>query len=98
MTNEEAIEFLECGAVPSCTCASNKRNGGTCPGEDAVLEAIKVAIKALEKQIPKKANPNLWDGWTECPMCGGIVQTGDYRCDFCPDCGQAIDWSDDDGE
>jgi hypothetical protein len=47
------------------------------------------AISALEKQIPKKRA----DGWygknTECPICH-IVASNKY----CPNCGQALDWSD----
>ena len=90
-----------------------------------VNEALKTAISALEKQIPKKpdqkTNKSLmhinhgdkpheikrttWEG-LHCPMCGGVVGTvvkmrkHEHRQnlhDFCPDCGQAIDWSDTNG-
>lgn len=103
MTNEEAIGFLECGAIPSCTCVSNKRYGGDCPGEDAVIEAIKVAIKALEKQIPVKRIRKHGGYFREylisyCRVCGNEISNSQYQYHFCPDCGQAIDWSDEDGE
>lgn len=60
-----------------------------------IAEANGKAIEALEKQIPKK--PLLVpDGKSKihtfkCPTCGQAM----YRVRlFCDDCGQAIDWSD----
>ena len=52
--------------------------------------AFETAIEALEKQIPKKLKD---DGWLYCPICGRDVLMD--RFDYCPDCGQALDWSDD---
>ena len=54
--------------------------------------AFETAIEALEKQIPKKLKD---DGWLYCPICGRDVLMD--RFDYCPDCGQALDWSDDNG-
>ena len=63
-------------------------------------EASRMAINALEKQIPKKVNLRhirKYDGFDdgECPNCGMSVSRD---CDgddvFCPDCGQKLDWSD----
>lgn len=49
----------------------------------------KVAIlEALERRTPRKPRN---DGWLYCPVCGKDVLQ-DY-VKFCPDCGQAIDWS-----
>lgn len=65
-------------------------------------EEMKIAIEALEKQIPKKPdligdgyddNGNLiYDTWI-CPCCETEYELDydDYK--FCPECGQAIDWS-----
>ena len=55
--------------------------------------AFEEAIKALEKQIPKKPVDNPENGWFECPNCGLIVWvyygTGEtHHCD----CGQCLDW------
>ena len=50
---------------------------------------FKTAIEALEKQIPKKLKD---DGWLYCPICGRDVLMDKF--DYCPDCGQALDWSD----
>lgn len=63
--------------------------------------AVEIAIEALEKQIPKKPEV-LIDTWL-CPTCAekveyqtmlrdSVLYNGCY--DFCPNCGQAIDWSD----
>ena len=53
-------------------------------------DCYKLIIEALEKQIPKKLKD---DGWLYCPICGRDVLMD--RFDYCPDCGQALDWSDD---
>lgn len=60
------------------------------------------AIEALEKQIPKKpkgeTDPMFGDVATVCPNCGNrglvnpFVKSKVY--DYCPKCGQALDWSD----
>lgn len=52
-------------------------------------DCYKLIIEALEKQIPKKLKD---DGWLYCPICGRDVLLD--RFDYCPDCGQALDWSD----
>ena len=65
-------------------------------------EEMNIAIEALEKQIPK--NPDLigdgyddngnliYDTWI-CPCCRTEYELDydDYK--FCPECGQALDWS-----
>ena len=55
------------------------------------LPPLKVAIKALEKQIPKKPNYKSEYLMRFCPNC-------DYPLPlffkFCNHCGQALDWSD----
>ena len=61
--------------------------------------ALTLAIEALEKQIPKKPTRTRGKyGHTECACCGWVVESfcGDLeQYPFCPNCGQAIDWSDD---
>ncbi len=62
-------------------------------------EFIKVSIDALEKQIPKK--PYKDDEVYRCRVCDTAVEYevkvgwfyGYYRDSFCSECGQAIDWS-----
>lgn len=81
MTEQEAIEYIE--------------NHGY------ISDDVKdMAIKALEKQIPKKpdfegdgySNGQLvYDTWI-CPYCEKKyeVEYEEYIC--CPNCGQRIDW------
>lgn len=78
-----------------------KGNGYGCLSK----ETLQMAIKALEKQIPKKPDLEgdgyadgflVYDTWI-CPCCGMHyeVDYDDYK--HCPECGQAIDWSDQHG-
>ena len=105
----EAIECLK----------SNKPTSGYV----MLQESIDMAIKALEKQIPKKPilkngesgsfvdyedghgeyKVTKWQDWV-CPICGWFVgqrynrsqnHSHDQRkCNYCNECGQKIDWSD----
>lgn len=65
-------------------------------------EPLRMAIEALEKQIPKKpvlentkgiVGINMW----HCPVCKNEI-ISDWNKDianhYCHHCGQAIDWSD----
>ena len=56
-----------------------------------LCEALDIAIKALEKQLPKKPKKN---GDLAC-SCGLIIQRKNRRTClyYCHNCGQAIDWS-----
>lgn len=61
--------------------------------------------KALEKQIPKKPISKEYSVLTPCPFCpwcdNAIINTRNdswHKEKFCPICGQAIDWSDFEGE
>ena len=66
-------------------------------------DGMGIAIQALEKQIPKKPTyegdgyaPDgtfVWDEWL-CPCCGARYEVDYDDYDFCPNCGQKIDWSD----
>ena len=70
---------------------------------DAINEdiaAYKVAIEALEKQLPKKVemlteyrdlNGNLMCFKAFCPSCGRVVES--YRNKNCHVCTQVLDWS-----
>ena len=62
-------------------------------------QALYDGAQALEKQIPKKVIL----GYDErdsicCPNCKGEIAEMDdydyYKHNYCPDCGQALDWSD----
>ena len=52
------------------------------------------AIVALEKQIPKKVTKSV------CPSCNRIFlfrHSEKRKGDYCDNCGQALDWSDNNG-
>lgn len=53
-------------------------------------EALEFAVKALEKQIPKKVE--VWaDGTQHCPCC---EKDNTSLCfPVCVECGQKLDWS-----
>lgn len=64
-------------------------------------KAFDMAIKALEKQIPKKpylegdgyADGHLvYDTWI-CPCCSKSYEVDYDDYDYCPNCGQKLDWS-----
>lgn len=62
-------------------------------------EVLKNAIDALEYRVPKKPN-KIHDMNVNghpyyesvCNDCGYVLD--EFKDDFCPNCGQAIDWSD----
>lgn len=69
-----------------------------------ITKALDMAVEALEKQIPKK--PNIYgDGYDDdgnliydtydCPNCQKSFEMEYEEYDYCPNCGQALDWSDD---
>ena len=82
----EAIECLK----------SNKPTSGYV----MLQESIDMAIKALEKQIPKKPTyegdgyaPDgtfIYDTWI-CPCCDKRYEVDYDDYDYCPNCGQKID-------
>lgn len=92
MTESEAVEAIQ----------FDLKIGGEIHSQ-VLRDAIDVAIQALEKQIPKKPTYDgdgyapdgtfVWDEWI-CPCCGSRyeVEYDDY--DYCPDCGQKLDRSD----
>lgn len=59
-----------------------------------ITEALRMAVEALEKQIPKSCcNRFYGDGSVEyvCPTCESAVNDDQKYCDAC---GQALDWED----
>ena len=67
-----------------------------CDGEE-----MDIAIKALEKQIPKKPNIEgdgyadgqlVYDTWI-CPCCENHYEIDYDNYEYCPNCGQHIDRS-----
>ncbi len=67
-----------------------------------VADNAKTAIEALEKQLPKQPTYDgdgyapdgtfIWDEWL-CQNCGTRYEVDYDEYDHCPNCGQRIDWS-----
>lgn len=97
MTESEAIKI--CNTISFATSFSNPQGIPLNTTKEELTEAMRIAIQALEKQIPKKV---VRDGkWIyKCPRCGECAETDcgdvfyDYRLDYCNGCGQRLDWSD----
>ena len=56
---------------------------------------INVAMKALNKQIPKKPEPkkDASGEYYVCPICGVYQEyLTDGKPPYCVNCGQALDW------
>ena len=102
MTASEAIKILK---KDSCyECSQGTDSPFNCEyWECRVAKATRVAIQALEKQIPKKPTPIDYEKYIDvidnarflrgaywCPNCKRVVKSGS----FCSDCGQKLDWSD----
>lgn len=91
MTIQEIIKSID-----YCLECGNDR----IPTTQEDLQTIK---KALEKQIPKKPDYEgdgfdedgylIYDTWI-CPNCGKHYEVDYDDYDFCPECGQTLDWSD----
>ena len=60
--------------------------------EEEGIECHELAIKALEKQIPKKPIFTEDKQFALCPCCDMKGLTDKQK--YCDNCGQAIDWSD----
>ena len=65
-------------------------------------QALELGVKALEKQIPKKPiyegdgysdGHLVYDTWI-CPLCEKRYEVDYDDYDYCQNCGQKIDWSD----
>ena len=88
MTNEEAIKRLNNRrfTVSMCIDSNDAREEN---------KAIDMAVEALEKQIPKKTTSSYGGRARCCDNCKTDttrrILIGYER--YCPDCGQRIDWS-----
>lgn len=50
--------------------------------------------EALEKQIPKKPKYKSENSLPSCSQCGGIIDLLQGDANYCPNCGQKLDWTD----
>lgn len=96
MTYEEAIKELSV----NCSNEMIKNAMGKLTAEylldkDGDKDFTKrLAISALQKQLPKKPFLKDYVEWCVCPVWETLVTCDCSVFNFCPHCGQAIDWSD----
>ena len=106
MDNREAIQLLDELLLRGNFTDQYGDMGDSSPYE----ETVEIARQAIEKQIPKKLKNEIlqtniqgyinMDKCYVCPLCGIFRGNADYQPEkiikyqFCPNCGQALDWSD----
>ena len=86
MTENEAIKLIENDLKLHPKDLSSKYKNG-----------LRMAIQALEKQIPKKLKEHTQSQYGCIPVCGvcnGIMDLMQGDLNYCPNCGQKLDWSD----
>ena len=85
MTESEAIELIEKDLKLHSKDLSSKYKNG-----------LRMAINALEKQIPKKPHKNFEKFSGVWCSCGKYLGKGYFvdKPSYCTDCGQKLDWSD----
>ena len=93
MTNQEAINDLKVILSEITECEES-----ICYVTDIDAEPLRLAIKALEKQIPKK--PVYGAANIKCPNCGAtlLYYFHSFKIDYCNECGQRLDWSEENDE
>lgn len=98
MTIEEARKVLD-GELLVLTLENNVAREAQKKRLNEKFAALNMAVGAIDKQIPKKPIGGFDFANNEyeiCCQCSAIVQDGEWRANYCPDCGQALDWSDTD--
>ena len=85
MTNKEAINDLKVILSEITECEES-----ICYITDVDAEPLKLAIKALKEQIPKKPSQDSIGLYyfPTCPNCHKELESYDHHCE----CGQALDW------
>ena len=88
--NKEAIINLKVILSEIIECEES-----ICYITDIDAEPLRLAIKALEKQTPKKPIYDVENiKYPQCPNCGCILLYDShlYKVDYCDECGQCLDW------
>ena len=96
MTIEQALEIKQNWTAEQ---ARNDLERLLLTGERPANKVIALACKALEKQIPKRVILEYDEQDSICsPNCKGELMSMDWydhwKCNYCENCGQALDWSD----
>ena len=82
MKESEAIKI--CNTIGFATSFSNPKGLPLNTTKDELAEAMRMAIQALEKQIPKKRDSY------NCPVCSHYFEDGECFT-YCPECGQRLE-------
>lgn len=92
MTIQEAINVIDKYTIPDIVIGKT------------VIEAHSMAKAALEKQIPESPDYE-GDGYGDnreliydtayCPSCRHVFEVDYDKSDYCPECGQRLDWRED---
>ena len=93
MTNQEAINDLKVILSEITECEES-----ICYITDVDAEPLELAIKARERQIPKK--PIYGAANIKCPNCEAtlLYYFHSFKIDYCDECGQRLDWSEENDE
>lgn len=102
MPESEAIKI--CNTIGFAISFSNPQVISLNTTKEELTESMRLAVQALEKQIPKKptyegdgyADEHLvYDTWI-CSCCEKRYEVDYDNYDYCPNCGQKLDWEGDD--
>ena len=61
---------------------------------EETIESFEIAVAAMNKQDPMKPTYDHRYAETGCAFCGNMIGGWEERPNYCPNCGQAIDWED----
>lgn len=99
MDNKEAIQLLD----ELLLRGDFSDQYGDMEDSSPYEEAVEIARQAIKKQIPIKLNHKttryviqgleLYNDCIYCPLCNKSI---DRRSDYCPDCGQSLEWGNND--
>ena len=89
MTEKEAIKILQELSLERCEAFGF--DCGNCDKCEVTI-AYDMAIKALEKQIPKKPHKNYEKVNLKWCECGNYLGELKNEQNYCKRCGQALDW------
>ena len=104
MTPQEAIKWAD-GKALTIICelevTKSKERQKRLNEEYSALTTFKSCTESRIPQKPYYSGDGYADGelvydYAECPVCNCDFEedTTNWGCKYCPDCGQALDWSD----
>lgn len=101
MTYEEALKTCEMAlkAIGISHSPQNDYNSvAEIIKEISKEKDIRTLIKCVEKQMPKKPKYKSKNSLPMCGECGGIIDILQGNANYCPNCGQALNWEESDCE